>query len=447
MKKTRWINFLGGINLLFTLVVFILLGILFLIYNQLEFIFEPLVVIVSSIIMPFIIALLFYYLLSPIIDFLEKRKIRRLWGVLLLYFIVVAALAVLAGTLFPVLREQLEGFIENFPALLDNFIETVTGWIDLLPFGAEVDEIIAEGQAFLVELPQNYEEYMGGDGLGGIGSVVSGVTSVVVTIATFPIILFFMLKDEKKFFNAVLRVVPPTWREDLVRVSTQINNQVGAYVKGQLIIATSIAVMMFIGFTIIGLDYGGILAVAAGFLSIVPYLGPTLSFFPPLIIALLDSWVMVVQLLVVWFVIQFIDGNLIEPNVMGRQLHVHPLTIIVVLLVMGDLMGIFGLIFGVPIYAILKVLVVHTFKKFKKRYNKYYGDISGEYDVQPIEIAMSDEGRKPDETMQENVAEAKRHRKEANEELEKQSEEREEEEDKNLKDRVKDKIKKNDSNK
>lgn len=422
MKKTRWIKFLGGYDLIYTLVVLILLGIIFFIFNQVDYIFEPIVLIISNVLMPFVIALLMYYLFNPIIDFLEKRKIKRIYGVALLYLVLIVLLVVLIGGLIPLLQDQLTSFVENFPAFIDNMIATITGWIEVLPFSEEIDGLLQEGEQFINEIPDNIGQYLG-DGMTGVSSVVSGVTNVVITIATFPIILFFLLKDEKRFFNAVLGVVPPKWREDLIRVSSEINTQVGAYVKGQLIIATSIGVMMFIGFTVIGLEYNGILAIAAAFLSVIPYIGPTLAFFPALIVALIDSIWMVVQLLIVWMIVQFVDGNLVEPNVMGKQLNVHPLTIIVVLLVMGDLMGLFGLIFGVPIYAILKVIVVHFFQQFKKRYNTYYGDVSGEYEVKPIEVAISGAHR-PDDQMKKDKAKAKIHRKQAKKDLEDEVEEK-----------------------
>lgn len=401
MKKTRWINFMGGNDIVFTLVLLILMGIVFFLFNQISYIFTPILVIVSNILMPSIIALLMYYLLNPVVDLLEKWKIKRIYGVTLLFLTIIVVLVLGVGALLPLLRDQVISFAENFPEFINSLTDSVTGWISTMPFGTEVETFIEEGEAFLTEIPNNLDKYLS-DGLSGLSSVMAGVTNFFVTLVTFPIILFFMLKDEKKFFHAVLSVVPPKWREDLLRVSSEINIQVGAYVKGQLIIATSIGVMMFIGFTIIGLDYSGVLAIIAGFTSIIPYLGPTLAFIPALVIALTTSWWVVVQLLIVWAVVQFIDGNLIEPNVMGKQLNVHPLTIIIVLLVMGDLLGLFGLILGVPAYAILKVIVVHFFQQFKKRYNKYYGDIAGEYDVNPIEVAIQGK-RKPDSQMLRNI--------------------------------------------
>lgn len=416
MKKTRWINFLGGSDLIYTLVVIILLGISFFLFNQVSYIFTPLLVLISNVLVPFVIALLLYYLFSPFVDFLEKHKVKRIYGVTILFLMLIGFLVLGVGLLFPLLRDQITSFIDTFPSFIDSLLESVTGWVENLPFGGEIETFIQEGESFIAGIPDNIDSYLS-EGLSGLSNVVSSLTNIVVTIVTFPIILFFLLKDEQRFLHSVLSMSPPKWREDLMRVSSEVNSQVGAYVKGQLIIASSIGVMMFIGFTIIGLEYNGVLAVIAGFTSIIPYIGPTLAFIPALVVALIDSWWMVVQLLLVWMAVQFIDGNLIEPNVMGKQLNVHPLTIIIVLLVMGDLLGLFGLIFGVPIYAILKVIVVHAFQQFKKRYNRYYGDVAGDYEVKPIEVAVSGE-ESTDSQLKRTIQIAKQKRKKEKREME-----------------------------
>lgn len=394
-KKSRWINFLGGIDLIFTLVVLILIGVALLIFNQLDFVFQPIIVIISSILMPFVIALLLYYLFVPVIDFLEKYKVKRIWGVTLLFLALAGILVGLVVIAVPALQEQVISLINSFPSFVESISDMVMRLVQNIPASDQLDQIIQSIENWVGQLPQNIARFLQ-QGFSGLSSVLSGLTSVVVTVVTAPIILFFLLKDADRFFNGFLSIIPPTWRTGLIRVASEINTQVGSYIKGQLIIATSIGVMMYIGFMIIGLEYSGILAVVAGFTSIIPYIGPTLAFIPALIIALISSWFMVVKLIIVWLVVQFIDGNLIEPNVMGRQLNVHPLTIIIVLLVMGDLLGIFGLIFGVPIYAILKVIVVYWFQRFKEHYNKYYGDIDGEYQVHSIEDAVHSKGKEED---------------------------------------------------
>ncbi|GAA3026010.1 AI-2E family transporter [Tetragenococcus solitarius] len=385
MKNTRWTKFLGGSNALYTLTVGLLLGIFIITMTKLDFIFKTLAVIVSNILMPLIIALLLYYLFNPAIDFMERHKIKRVWGIVILYTSVLLLLAGGIVLVIPLLENQISNLAETFPIFMDNFVHSVIALVDDFSGNEIADNVISQVENFVDSFSSDIGNYVS-KGLTRFTSVVTGITSVVMTIVIAPIILFFLLKDAEKFANGVLAVTPPKWRADLIRIATEIDVKVGSYIKGQLAIAVANGVMIFIGFTIIDLDYSGVLGLAGGILSLVPYIGPTLTFIPALIIALLTSWTEVFLLIVVWIVVQFIEGNFVEPNIMGRQLNIHPLTIIIVLLIMGDLLGLFGLVFGVPIYAILRVIVNYIFQKFKLRYNRYYGDIAGRYHTNTSEV-------------------------------------------------------------
>jgi len=385
MKNTRWIKFLGGSNVLYTITVGLLLCIFIITMTKLDFIFGTLAVIISNILMPVIIALLLYYLFNPAIDFMERHKIKRVWGIVILYASVLLLLGGGVVLVIPLLENQISTLTETFPLFIDNFIDFVKTFVDDFSGNEIADNVISQVEGFVDSFSADIGNYVS-EGLTRFSSVVTSITSVVMTIVIAPIILFFLLKDAEKFTNGVLAVTPPKWRADLIRVATEINVKVGSYIKGQLVIAVANGVMIFIGFTIIGLEYSGILGLAGGILSLVPYIGPTLTFIPALIIALLTSWTEVFLLIVVWIVVQFVEGNFVEPNIMGRQLNIHPLTIIIILLIMGDLLGLFGLVFGVPIYAILRVIVNYIFQKFKLRYNKYYGDVAGRYNIDTSEI-------------------------------------------------------------
>lgn len=122
------------------------------------------------------------------------------------------------------------------------------------------------------------------------------------------------------------------------------------------------------------MPFSGTLAVLVGITAIVPYIGPVVAFFPCAIIALMTSTMMFLQLCIVWVIVQLLNGELIEPQVMGKHMVIHPVTIIFVLWVMGDLFGLFGLIFGIPLYAIGKILVIFLFRRFKKRYNRIHSE-------------------------------------------------------------------------
>lgn len=378
-KTTKWINFIGGSNLLFTVGVAFLAALTVLILTQIDFIFTPIVVIASNVLMPLIIAILLYYLLDPLVSLLSK-KMNRIWAVAIVFILIFFIIGLLTAFLIPLLEDQVTNLIETMPVFIENVLSEAQTFSQNLPANDFFSQLIEQAQSIADSLFNNFGDILS-TGLTNVSGLVSSVTNVFFTLAVSPIILFFLLKDEEKIVRGLLYLMPPKWRQGLIHIGTEVNIQVGAYIKGQFTIAVINGVMMYIGFLLIGLNYAGVLGVFGGFMSIIPYIGPTVTFIPALIIAMFDSFTQVLLLIVVWLVIQFVEGNLIEPNIMGKQLQVHPVTIIITLLVMGDLFGLFGLVFGIPMYAILKVIVTYYFRLFKVRYNKYYGDIAGEYNV------------------------------------------------------------------
>lgn len=378
-EKTRFMNYLGGNNTLFTLLILIMIGIIIYIYHSIAFIFEPLNVIFSTLIAPVILAFVFYYLLNPIVDWMERHKIKRIWSVIILFVAIIGILIGAVALAFPPIQEQVTSLVNNFPTYVDTIGTTVISWVDGTPLENSASDLVEWLNSWVSNIPSIAVDYFD-TAVNGLTNIFSTVSNVVVVIVTFPIIAFFLLKDDEKFFSYVMKIIPPKFRKDTKNIFATINEQVGSYIKGQLMISLSLGIMMFIGFSIIGLDYAGVLAIVATFTSIIPYVGAALAMIPAIIIALTTSWVMVLKLIIVWVVVQFVDGNLVEPNIMGKNLNVHPLTIIIVLLVLGDLLGFVGLVLGVPIYAISRVLATFVFRKFKQRYNKYYGDESGYYE-------------------------------------------------------------------
>lgn len=383
-KGSRWIKFLGGNNTLYTFVLLFLIGATILLYSQLEFILQPILTIVSAVLTPIVISFILFYLLNPIISFFEEKNIRRVWTIIALYAVVIALFAWLIIWLIPILTQQFNELIEATPGLFDTIRNFANDVASRFSFNQEQQEVVNEGLGFFENIETNLMMFVT-QGFSGVGNIISSITNTFVILLMVPIILFFLLKDGSNFLVGFMGKVPPGRRKDIGAIIRAIDTQVGSYIKGQILIATINGILMFIGFSLINLNYSSILAVAGGFLSFVPYLGPTLTFIPAAIIALTDSFWTLAQLGLVWAVIQFIEGNLIEPNVMGKRLNVHPVTIILVLLIMGELLGLVGMILGVPIYAILKVFVTFIYTKFQERYNKYYGETEGVYITETLD--------------------------------------------------------------
>lgn len=382
-KQTNWMKFLGGKNIFYTFGILFFVGLTILLYSQLDFILRPIFIVMSTIITPLVISFILYYLLSPIVDSLEKRGVKRVITIIIIYLVVIGLLSWLVIWLFPILQQQFNELVESIPQLFNTVVNYLQNAINNISLNAEQREAFDEGLSSFEDIDMVIIDYLS-DGFSGVTNIISSVTNVFVIMLIVPVILFFFLKDGSRFIKGFMNKVPPGRRTDISAILRAIDSQVGSYIKGQIIVALANGILMFIGFSIIGLNYNGILAFAGGILSFIPYLGPTLTFIPAAVIALTDSFWMVGKLVIVWGIVQFIEGNLIEPNILGNRLNVHPVTIILILLIMGELLGLVGMILGVPIYAILKVIATYIFQRFQVRYNKYYGDEEGTYKVKTL---------------------------------------------------------------
>lgn len=384
-KETRFMRFFGGRDIYFILGLLILIGLTVFIFQKVSFIFEPLITVTTTLIGPIIVAFIAFYLFNPIVNFMERMNISRLWGILILLLIIIAGITFIVTLLIPVVQHQIESFSKNLPTYIDEFSDK----IKQLSKNSFIADYYTQAQNWLQQnfsdIPKKISNSVGSFG-DKFQSFVSTITHVVVIIATFPFVLFFLLKDGEKFRNYFISLMPPKFRRDTHDLIDKMNLQVGSYIQGQMIVAFCIGVLLFIGYSIIGLDYALTLASIAAVTSVVPYLGPMIAISPAIVLAAIDSPFMLLKLAIVWAAVQFLEGHFISPNIMGKTMKIHPLTIIFVLLCAGNLAGIIGVILGIPAYAIIKVAVTYVFTLFKRRYNKYYKDDSGPYEIEDNKV-------------------------------------------------------------
>jgi len=380
---TNYIRFLGGRNTLFTLLILILIGLVVFIFREVSFIFNPLNVFMKTVVLPVVLALIFYYLLRPVLRLLERFKIPRIWGILIIFLGGIGLLTLLSLLVFPFLREQFQNLIEEFPDYFMRLLNNTDQFLRNSLVGDYYRDSDFNIEALIATLPTSIADTLQATVTGIITRVtswISTITGVILSIVIVPFILFYLLKDGDKLPDYFLKLLPPRFRDDTREVLRDADKQLGAYIQGQLIVAFCIGVMVYIGFLIIGMDYALLLGALAMVTSIVPYIGPAIAITPAAIIALVTSPFMLVKLAIVWTVVQLVEGNLISPQVMGKTMYIHPVTIIFVLLTAGSLFGVVGVILGIPMYALLRVIVSHLYKLFKRRYNRYETDLDNQYD-------------------------------------------------------------------
>lgn len=380
MQDNRFMRFLGGKNLIFSLCVLILVGILIFVFAKVSFVFKPLLIIFNTIIGPIILAFILFYLLNPIVDLLERNRVKRLYAIIILFLLIIGVFTILITVLIPLIEQQILSLVSNFPDYMKHLLNKFNDIASNSRIAPYMQDIQKWVNTNLSDLPNKVGDYLGSFS-SRLKSIIGTIASVAVVIMTFPFVLFFLLKDGKQFKSYLIKLLPPRYRSDFNEILEKMNVQVGSYIQGQMIVAFCIGVLLFIGYKIIGLEYALILACIAAVTSVVPYLGPMISISPAIIIALVDSPLMLLKLAVVWMAVQFLEGHFISPSIMGKTMKIHPLTIIFVLLCAGNMLGIIGVILGIPLYAIMKVLVQFFFHKFKIRYNKYFQDAHGPYEI------------------------------------------------------------------
>ena len=365
-REDKLLAFIGGKFIIYILLIIILLGIAIYLYTEISYIFTPINTIISSIITPIIVAYVFYYMLNPLVNFFSKKISRFSASLLAILVGIITVLIVIIGVV-PIIVEQTQNLITALP----RYIEIVKGYLEEYSDNAYVQVVVEYVNTNLNV--SKISERLISIATSIAQGVVSSISSTASVLVTMPFVLFFLLKDASQFNKFVISLLPKKFEKSVAETIDEIDDKVGSYIQGQMLVSLCIGVMLFIGYNVIGLHYAFSLATIAAFLSIVPYLGPAIAITPAMLVAASTSWVMVVKMLVVWGIVQFLEGNIISPNIMGRSMNMHPLTVIFVILIGVNISGVVGAILGIPVYSILKVLISKLLLSIKERYDKFYG--------------------------------------------------------------------------
>lgn len=337
-------------------------------FTKISHLFTPLELIFSIVGPPVIFGILFYYLIKPMVDFIERKGLSRPLSVLLVFVAIILVVVLAIAFIIPGIQNQFNQLVEEFPKIWDSVISQIE---DLL-YNEGFTEIYQQFQA--TDIMNRVTDQMSNiftATIGSIGNVAGIITRVLLTIATIPFVLYYLLVDGERFKKSILEVVPTRARPVMIRFIQESSKQVGSYVRGELLVAVSVAIMFYIGYLVIGLDYALILSILAGVLNLIPYLGSIMASVPALIIGAFISPVQLVKVIIVIVIEQTLEGRVISPQILGNKLEIHPLVILFILLVAGSLFGFMGLILAVPGFGILRVIWNLFFDWLKENYDFY----------------------------------------------------------------------------
>lgn len=346
------------LNMLLTLLIILLL-------TKLAWLLKPIQSLMLIIGLPIIIAAVLYYLTNPLIDWFERHwHLNRVLSITIIFILIVGLLVWGIATIIPIIQSQTTSLIDQWPSYWTNIQTQTMKWFNDPAFKSIQKQLNDINTDVFSNLSSKVNKMLTST-VSHIGTAVGVVTNVVIAIVTMPFILFFMLKDGHRMKGYLLKFFPVKVRATTGKVLEEINTQVSQYIRGQLTVAFWVAVMFTVGYWIVGMKYGLTLGILAGILNLIPYLGSFLAMVPSVIIAAFISPLLLIKVLIVFAVEQTLEGRLVSPLVLGSKMAMYPVTTIIVLLASGKLFGLAGVILGIPVYAIIKILISHLFEWFK----------------------------------------------------------------------------------
>lgn len=338
------------------LLIVLLLLVNTLILTKVAYLFTPFLDFLAIVGLPIIMAAILYYLMNPVVDFLEKRNVKRIYSILGLFVFVLGLIIWGVVVIIPKIQEQTISFINNFPSYVEIVQTSVDDLLSNPLFSQVQDQLEASWDkvfTWMTNIIQNISKVT----FENLGNFFGAVASIFIAIITMPFILFYLLKDGKSIAPYTVSFLPTKWRQPTLKVLKEMNQQVSSYIRGQLTVAFLVCLIFMIGFAIIGLDYAVTLGIIAGVLNLIPYLGSFLAMIPAIFLGIVGGPVLLIKVLVVFVIEQTLEGRFISPLILGNQLSIHPITILFVLLTSGKMFGLTGVILGIPVYAAVKVLI------------------------------------------------------------------------------------------
>lgn len=287
-----------------------------------------------------VVAIVFAAALDPIVDGLQRRRLPRTVGILLIYLIVIGVLALIGALFVPLVRDQVAQLRETLPGITQNvfnFFQRVQGTV---PGGAapNLDQSLNRLTANLF-------------------SGLAGVFGGIVTMFGVLVLTFYLTVEEQGVRKFLRAVTPLKEHARLDRTISTIQQRLGVWLRGQLLLTLIIGVASYVGLLIVGVKFALVLALIAGVTEFIPIAGPILGAVPAVVVAFNQSPVTALIVILLYLLIQQLENHVIVPRVMSRVTGLNPAVVIIVMLVAAKLAGFVGILLAIPVTIIGQVLV------------------------------------------------------------------------------------------
>lgn len=311
---------------------------------------------VRAILGPFFLAFVLAYLLNPLVESLERLRISRNKSIALVFILIVVVLVTTVFLILPIIYNELSKLAVILPDTIQLFTEKIdefrkqfkaTG----LPsrVALVMDQHMGQGELIIADRLNSF--------LQNLPNVLSTVTLYILS----PVIAIYFLADWKALGEGFFRMIPQRGRMEWKRLWQDINHVVRQFIRGDLVVAVIVGILIGIGVKLVGMEYALLIGLICGVFDLIPYFGPVLGAVPSVLLALTKSPVMAVKVALIILLVQQLEGNVISPKLMGDSVGLHPLWVVFSLLACGELAGFWGMFLAVPLAAVIRVVLKHIY--------------------------------------------------------------------------------------
>lgn len=357
----------------------------FLFWALAAFVFIAFVFIFRGILLPFVAGMAIAYLLDPAADWFERKGLSRLWATLAITAVALFVFVLGLVLLVPLLIEQIIGLVGALRPYIPETMRTVFGLADedfqamnallapsseadlavrsaLLPAQWTMDGIVTWLGTINFDLVRTFLEANAGTMAAVVGRVLdqgAALVGVLSTLIITPIVAIYMLYDWDNLIARIDGLLPREHADTIRDLMVKIDGVLAGFIRGQFILAVILGTFYALALTLVGLNFGLLIGLASGVLSFIPYIGSVTGFAAAVGIALVQFWSTPIWIVIVAGIFlfgQFVEGNFLQPKIVGDAVGLHPVVLFFAMLAFGSLYGFLGLLIAVPVAASLGVL-------------------------------------------------------------------------------------------
>jgi predicted PurR-regulated permease PerM len=310
----------------------------------------------APVLTPFVASALLAYIGDPLADRLQKLRMPRTVAVVSVFLFTFVAISLLVLLVVPLIKTQVGAFLSALPGIISQaeqvWLPNIT---DILGIDASEDVGLAAFIARYSDMAGNWA----GTVLLSLTRGGGALAAAVISLFLIPILTFYLLRDWDLIIRRLGALVPSRQHETVFRLARETDDVLGAFLRGQLLVMTGLAIIYSSGLTLIGLDFAIAIGVVAGLVSFVPYLGFVFGILLAGLTVVLepDPLLKLLGVVATFSIGQFIEGSVLTPKLVGDRIGLHPVIVIFAVAAGGQLFGFFGILLALPAAAVISVLV------------------------------------------------------------------------------------------